>query len=53
MELLFLIFLAGWLNESSSSSSKKSYNKARERRERERRERERRECYHFLYGDQP
>ena len=58
MELLLLIFLAGWLSESGSNSSKKNYNKSRdrrnrERRERERRERERRECYHFLYGDQP
>ena len=63
MELLLLIFLAGWISESGSSSSKKSYNKARERRNRERRnrerrdherrERERREHYHYLYGGQP
>ena len=58
MELLLLIFLAGWISESGSSSSKKSYNKARERRnrerrDRERRERERREHYHYLYGGQP
>ena len=58
MELLLLIFLAGWLSESGSSSSKKSYYKTRERRnrerrDRERRERERREHYHYLYGGQP
>ena len=58
MELLLLIIIAGWISESGSNSSKKSYNKARERRNRERRdherrERERREHYHYLYGDQP